>query len=241
VSSWTKYSAAVAVSLVLITTLTCCGCGSTRPDSGEEYVPVESDSTAEPDTAAAGVVTMNGRSVMGMWFEHWGYDWEGPVREGGYALDYRELDGDLSNIASSFGDNVSGLAPGSVVFFKLCFADFYGDNLEQLEGIIDEVIETAREKGLRLIIGNALPMRGEGAPGGVVSEYAAYNAFLEGKKGDGVRVYDFYGVLADEDGYLKPEYDTGDSHLNENAYSDLDETFFELLDQVYREPSPGRT
>ncbi len=36
-------------------------------------------------------VLMMGRSVMGGWFEHWGYDWNEPVTRDGYLLYYREV------------------------------------------------------------------------------------------------------------------------------------------------------
>ncbi|MBU4194890.1 MAG: hypothetical protein KKF66_07840 [Actinobacteria bacterium] len=216
-----------------------CGCdGDDTSNGAEEEVTYDEEPTddSEPPVTAdpSSTVTMNGRSVMAGWMEHWGYDWEGPVEKDGYYLDYKELDADLSRIAGSFRENVQGLPEGSVTFFKFCFADFYGDNLSELEGLADEVIGIARENGLRLILGNALPM-GEGdAPSAVVSEYEGYNSCLLDKSSDdSVWVYDFYGVLAGSDGYLKPEYDAGDSHLNSTAYRALDETFFPLLDSIY--------
>jgi hypothetical protein len=46
-------------------------------------------------------------------------------------------------------------------------------------------------------------------------------------------VYDFNGVLAGTDGYLKPEYATEDSHPNDAAYTALDAAFFPLLSDVF--------
>lgn len=216
----------------------CGGGGDEAADGDTEDVTYEEEPQEEGESAVtadpSSTVTMNGRSVMAGWMEHWGYDWEGPVEKDGYYLDYKELDADLSQIAGSFRENVEGLPEGSVTFFKFCFADFYGDNLSELEGLADEVIGIARENSLRLILGNALPMGKRDAPSGVVSEYEGYNSYLEEKASAGdVWVYDFYGVLAGPDGYLKPEYDVGDSHLNDSAYSTLDETFFGLLDSIY--------
>ncbi len=213
------------------------GCGGDGDEGPEEIVvrdvPAE-ESVPSDTTGPAPTVTMNGRSVMASWLESWGYDWESPVEKDGYLLDYKELSDDLSQIAGSFRKNVEGLPEGSVTFFKFCFADFYGDNLSELEGLIDEVIGIARENGLRLILGNALPVRKSDAPSGVVSEYKGYNSYLLNKSSeDSVWVYDFYGILAGPDGYLKPEYDVGDSHLNAAAYSALDKTFFPLLDSIY--------
>src|SRR5450756_1770300 len=114
------------------------------------------------------------------------------------------------DMAGSFRDNVSGLPAGSVVFFKFCFADFNGENLGDLESTVDEVMDVAKERGLKLIIGNALPMNEEGGSRELVNEYKKYNAFLEKKAAENpdVWVYDFYSVLAGPDGLLKPEYDT---------------------------------
>ena len=232
-----KVAVCLLVFLLALSVGIVAGCGGDGDEGPEEIivhdVPAEESETS--DTAGpAPTVTMNGRSVMAGWLESWGYDWEGPVEKDSYLLDYKELSDDLSQIAGSFRKNVEGLPEGSVTFFKFCFADFYGDNLSELEGIIDEVIGIARENGLRLILGNALPVRKADAPSGVVSEYEGYNSYLLVKSSeDSVWVYDFYGILAGSDGYLKPEYDVGDSHLNAAAYSALDKTFFPLLDSIY--------
>ena len=204
------------------------GCGKKEGATNVEREKKEQTT----ETSHGKAVLMNGRSVMQGWMEHWGYQWEGPVEKNGYSIDYKELDAE--DMAGSFSDNVSGLPAGSVVFFKFCFADFNGSNLAELEKTVNEVIDTAQEKGLKLIIGNALPVRKQDGSGELVAEYKKYNAFLENKAADNsnIRVYDFYGVLAGPDGLLKPEYDTGDSHPNDDAYTELDVTFFPLLDQV---------
>ena len=211
------------------------GCGDKRELVEESSVDATGE-TVESPTDPARTVTMNGRSVMGGWMEHWGYDWSGPVEENGYFIDYKELDAsELDNMSSSFAANVEGLPSGSVVFFKFCFADFYSDNLGDLERIVDSVVETAREKGLRLIIGNALPVRKQDGSAAQVSEYKKYNAYLGRIAGENPQawVYDFYGVLSGADGFLQPGYDVGDSHLNSDAYRALDATFFPLLERVY--------
>ena len=204
------------------------GCGKKEEKTVE---PEQKRETTE--TSAGKAVLMNGRSVMGGWLEHWGYNYEGPVQEHGYSLDYKELNAE--DMAGSFRNNVSGLPPGSVVFFKFCFADFNGENLTELESTVGEVVDIAKEGGLKLIIGNALPMNEEGGSRELVNEYEKYNLFLGKKASESpdVWVYDFYSVLAGSDGLLKPEYDTGDSHPNDDAYTALDETFFPLLDFVF--------
>jgi lysophospholipase L1-like esterase len=164
---------------------------------------------------------------------YWGFSGEGAVKRNGYTIAYKELDG--NDIAPSFASNMDGLAPGSVTFFKLCFADFDGSNLAAREKEIEQVIATAKARQLKLIIGNALPVRREEGSPEMLAEYRKYNAFLEQQAASNpdVWVYDFYGVLAGSDGFLKPEYQTEDSHPNERAYAVLDQSLFPLLDKVF--------
>ena len=222
--------------LVVCLSLAAVGCGKTEEKTGETGEKATAEEQAEEETTGTPTgkaVLMNGRSVMGGWVEHWGYDWEGPVEENGYSLDYKELNAE--DMAGSFRDNVSDLPAGSVVFFKFCFEDFDGENLDELEATVDDVIDIAKERGLKLIIGNALPMNEEGGSKELISEYKKYNEFLDQKAAEipDVWIYDFYSVLSGPDGLLEPEYDTGDSHLNDDAYTELDATFFPLLDQVF--------
>jgi hypothetical protein len=231
----TRKAAAIVLTVLLALGLLAlaAGCGSSGQNADE---PPVSDNQASESTSVdpARTVTMNGRSVMEGWMEHWGYDWEGPVEKNGFFLDYKELNAD--DIAPSFAANVEGLAPGSVVFFKFCFADFDGSNLEQREAEVEEVVETAKEKELKLILGNALPMHEADSDSSLLEEYREFNAFLEEKASENpgsVWAFDFYGTLAGTDGWLKASYDLGDSHINERAYTDLDPAFFALLDQVF--------
>lgn len=224
----------LALTLALLLAAFAVGCGNTDQavDEAGAGEPYGSEEAAASDPAMT--VTMNGRSVMGGWMEHWGYSWEGPVEREGFFLDYRELDG--GDMASSFTSNVDGLAPGSVVFFKFCFVDFDGSNLEQLKSTVDEVVAASNDRGLKLIIGNALPMHRADSDRSLLTEYEAFNAYLEqvaGQNPGTVWAYDLYGVLAGSDGWLKPSYDVGDSHINEEAYSALDPSFFSLLNTVF--------
>jgi hypothetical protein len=194
------------------------------------------DESVQADPSRA--IIMNGRSVMGGWMEHWGFAWEGPVEKNGYVLDYKELDAE--DMAGSFAGNTAGLSPGSMTFFKFCFVDFDGSNLSQRKGEVEEVIQTAADRQLRLIIGNVLPVRESDGNPEMLKEYDEFNSFLKQKdqeSGD-VWVYDFYGILAGEDGWLKPEYQTEDSHPNDQAYAELDPSFFELLDTVHGGQEP---
>lgn len=227
----------IAIVFLLVAAVAVAGCGASAPPQAEqvseEPSTEEASDEAPASTDPSHTVTMNGRSVMGGWMVHWGFDWNGPVSENGYTFDYKELDG--AEMPGSFAENVSGLAPGSVVFFKFCFADFDGSNLAQREDEIEQVISKAREKGLKLIIGNALPVRAEEGSPELREEYEQFNAFLQEQAAANpdVWIYDFYSVLAGPDGFLKGEYETEDSHPNDGAYSALDPSFFELLSGVF--------
>jgi hypothetical protein len=222
----------LTVAIVLAVGLVLGGGGCGRKEGGAAGRQI-SEQTAPKAPDNARTVTMNGRSVMEGWMKHWGFKWEGAVEKNGYLLDYKELDG--NDIAGSFARNTEGLAPGSVAFFKFCFVDFDGSNLQQREKEVEKVIQTASERGLKLVIGNALPVRKQDGTPEMLDEYKQYNAFLLQKAAgsQGVWIYDFYGVLTGPDGWLKPEYQTEDSHPNDEAYSALDPSFFELLGTAF--------
>jgi predicted small secreted protein len=235
------FSLIIALLLVSCVVIAVVGCGNNEAGVEESSSNGESRETSERSSGEADpsrTVVMNGRSVMEGWMEHWGYDWEGPVEKNGFFLDYKELD--ASDIAPSFTRNVEGLPPGTVVFFKYCFADFDGSNLSQLKQGVNEAIQAAKAGGLKLIIGNALPVRKQDGVPEMLPEYRKYNQFLEQAAQDpDVWVYDFYGILAGGNGWLKPEYQTDDSHPNQDAYTALDPSFFELLNTVFAERGGG--
>jgi hypothetical protein len=227
---------AIAFLFILAFCAAVAGCGGSAPERTGETNEEEAETSQAGQTEGV-TVTMNGRSVMGGWLQSWGFDWSGPVKKNGYTFDYKELNADdlegLS-MAESFAENVEGLAPGSIVFFKFCFADFNGSNLATLEKNVDAVVKTAKDKGFKLIIGNALPVSGKDGTPELKDEYAKYNAFLEktAKENPNVWIYDFYGVLAGPDGFLLSGYDTGDGHPNDAGYAELDKTFFPMLESI---------
>jgi hypothetical protein len=202
--------------------------------------------------AGAGAVHMCGRSVLGEWFEYWGWDWdyEDPVRFDGYSLYYHEVDvpPEIVYSAAEVADNL-GNQGGGVMFFKLCFDDFEGgdqssagDNLENNKRMIREVVTSAVEdNGLTLILGNALPKVREYFDRWMLWNQQEYNAFIDElsrEYGDQVLVLDLYGTLASTEGWLRPEYaiDPYDSHLNEAAYSALDPVLSDVLDRLPASP-----
>jgi hypothetical protein len=248
----------VVTSMALLAALTACalfGCGG-----GSGYTETEGPPTGDGAFSSGGddgthgsgalgedldAVCMCGRSVLGGWFEHWGwgYDPEEPVRFGSYYLFRHEMDSppDIVNSAREAARAASRRGD-EIMFFKLCFEDFAGgdeygaqENLDANERIVREVAGAAvNGEGLMLILGNALPMVREYTDEWLVWNHREYNCYVEdlaGEYGGRVIILDLYGTLSSPGGWLRPEYaaDPYDSHLNEAAYRALDAKLVEVL------------
>ena len=256
----TKLLIFTVVAVLMVLVVGCSGSDKTSVDEGwedqgngyEEDRETSGEYTGGELEAGAGAVHMCGRSVLGAWFEYWGWDWdyEEPVHLDGFSLYYHEMDvpPEIVYTAAEVADNL-GSQGGGVMFFKLCFADFEGgdqstagDNLENNKGIIRDVVEAAvEENGLVLILGNALPVVREYFDRWMFWNQQEYNAFIEElsrEYGGQVLVLDLYGTLASPEGWLRPEYavDPYDSHLNEAAYSALDPVLKGVLDRLPASP-----
>ncbi len=232
---------AIAVALAVAVGVTAaCGCGG---QAGSGGAGKDKAKTAPAGAATGGTPTkvlMLGRSVMGAWFSHWGYDGTNPVVRDGLSLTYREVEGP-DGIARSASEAIAGAEPGSTVFFKFCFVDFTGsddqsarDELERNEGFVREVVAAAEKRGVSLIIGNALPQVASQSNSSLVREHRAYNAWLDklaSEHSGTVRVFDEYSVLAGANGALRPDFASApdDAHPNDKAYDALDEAFFAFM------------
>ncbi len=179
---------------------------------------------------------MCGRSVMGGWFYHWGWDGDSafPVGFAGRDLYYREVDSP-PQIVDAARRVIRQAGPDGVVFFKLCFADFAGgdretaeQNLEANKDAVDAVVKAAQgQPGQVLLLGNALPVVKNDCDRWMVENQRAYNDYLESlasRASIRLVVVDLYGALATPEGYLNPAYASapGDSHPNEAGYDALD-------------------
>jgi hypothetical protein len=250
---------AVMATLLLLAAVVatlCLGCGGDKTPSSWDEIPAGQDGSintesdevnggGEAQTYGAEVVYMCGRSVLGGWFEHWGWDYDPDnlPRLGSFTLVYREMDVPPGIVDTAIEAAREAAANGSAwMFFKFCFEDFVGGdesearrNLEVNKRIVSEIVEAAVEdEGLTLIIGNALPMVREYTDEWLVWNHREYNRFLEelaGAYGGRVLILDLYGALSTSDGYLRPEYaaDPYDSHLNEAAYDRLDSELAGIL------------
>ena len=196
------------------------------------------------DTSApAAMVYMLGRSVMGGWFSHWGTD---PYTWGRFTLEYHEVQSppEIVSSAQAIIDSLT-LCDQPVLFYKLCFVDFVGEdstkaqeNLDRNVNYVDSVYAAANRRGLLMIAGNALPQVASATDQWLVWNHRAYNQkllTLAAQHTGTLEVFDMYSVLADGSGNLKSGYASGtdDSHPNEAGYTALDSAFFPFLEQHY--------
>lgn len=241
--------------LALLLALSLPGCGDEesgtdgRPQAGEEAPPRRADPVEETETRReSGVlIHMCGRSVLGAWFEHWGWDYDPkkPVRFDGFLLLYHEVEAPPGIVDSALRV-IKEAEPGEVLFLKLCYGDFAGgdehtaaSSLWENERMMEAVAEAALEKGLTVLLGNALPTVAEFTDSWLIWNHRRYNRFLEelaSKHPGRVMVLDLYGELASPDGSLRAEYalEPLDSHLNDDAYEALDEILEETLKKLPR-------
>jgi len=201
-------------------------------------------------------VIMFGRSTMSLWFKHW--NWPYPLRikttykpwpipykkysRGRLYLEYFPVHGPKgSNAEEPFGQRMlqsvrEGLDSGKydAAFFKFCFVDFpvKGDEKEKrMEGLKDVVMKVhdmTSSRGMKLIIGNALPLPKPNDE--TLSLQKEYNAWLleYAARNKDVLVFDLFGPITDKDGRLLMEYAHArdDHHPGDRAFSLLDKTFF---------------
>ena len=238
--------------IFLISSFSMLGCSQTKESSrsqeetSEETTVDETDEETEDEQSGNQKILMMGRSVMGGWFEYWGSDTSQPVKQGDFVLYYKELETppDIVDSAKDYVDEITD--DDTIVFFKFCFDDFQAgdkseskanlsDNKKYIRQVYDAVVE---ERGLKLIIGNALPKVKAYTDSDLVKNHRSFNEWLEEfaeEHPDQIYIFDQYSVLTDSKGNLKSEYamDREDSHLNEKAYSALDEDFFDLLEKNF--------
>ncbi|MCP4646186.1 MAG: hypothetical protein GY852_00425 [bacterium] len=233
---------------------------STEQDESTETTepePSKEDST-EPDTPDTTVtpgdensILLLGRSVTFYWTEYMGLEWICDDEEcatgsprgeyEGHDFIYYELDypPEIANSAAA-GVDLYG-SEAEFVFFKLCFVDFEPDesgellarNKRMVEDAYTEIVTT---RGKTMVVGNALPMVAQHTEPMLVSDHLAYNSWLNdfASTHDDIYVLDLYGILADSNGALKPEYavSSEDSHLTNAAYDEITPEFFAIIGEA---------
>ena len=227
-----------------------------QTESTEPELP-EEDST-EPDTPDTTVssgdensILLLGRSVTFYWTEYMDLEWTCDDEEcatgsprgeyEGYDFIYYELDYP-PEIANSAGVGVDTYgSDAEFVFFKLCFVDFEPDESGELLArnkrmVEDAYTEIVTKRGKIMVVGNALPMVAQYTEPMLVSDHLAYNSWLNefASTHDDIYVLDLYGILADSNGALKPEYAVGtdDSHLTNAAYDEITPEFFAIIEET---------
>jgi len=207
-------------------------------------------------------ILMAGRSTMALWFKHWNWPYplrirttyrNWPIKYKKYSKDkcylkYFEIPGpiDSKDNSKEFGKdillslkNMLTIEKYDALFFKYCFVDFiieekdYEKRLNEIKRLISQVRELTKEKNMKVIIGNALPLPDpNGATLKLQKEYNQY--LIEVFKDDhDVLIFDLFTPLTNNDGKMnmllaKNYYD---HHPGEKAFDILDKMLFVKLNK----------
>jgi len=139
------------------------------------------------------------------------------------------------------------------LFFKLCYIDFRDRRIrdegtrEELFGrmrtLLQKVHAFAREQGMPLIAGNALPVLSPAEHAQLLRR--EYNAWLAGYAANhrDIAVFDQFGLLTDSGGHLRRDFARGsfDNHLNDRAYAILEEPLLRSLSELRQKVRNGST
>ncbi len=213
----------------------------------EPVSDVEDISYAFPDGTHHGVeVLMLGRSVMRGWFDYWGWDGRGPHVHFGFAFYYAELESPPA-IGDSAVRHIEHVPDGTLVVFKLCFADFEAHSASDVDttlaenlGYVRNVVEAASKRDIKLILGNALPRVAAETTAELVELHERYNREIDEIAAAHRDVYalDLHGPLVSAHGSVLARglaVSASDSHLNHLAYRELDEELRTTLERVRAE------
>lgn len=200
-------------------------------------------------------VAMAGRSTMQLWFKHWNWPYPlrikttykpWPIAYRRYSTDkvhmvYLPLEGPKAGQPGSvFGERmIAGFERGlsgdhyDAAFFKFCFVDFSVSDEDReerfgnLTGTIEKAREVAAKRGLKLIVGNALPLPEPSEA--TLRLQRDFNEWLRrfATSRDDVLVFDVFSLLADEKGRLHKGLakSPDDPHPGEKAFAVLDKAF----------------
>ncbi len=135
------------------------------------------------------------------------------------------------------------------VFFKFCYVDFQDGTLtpelrparfKQMTSLVSNVHAMARQRGLRLLLGTALPVQQPAAESNALRrEFSDWvRSYAEGHAD--TAVVDLYAPLVDEAGRLRPEYARAsyDDHVGWWGFRRLDAELFAQLDRLFQNAPP---
>jgi hypothetical protein len=204
-------------------------------------------------------VAMTGRSTMKLWFKHWNWPYplrikatykNWPIAYNKYSrknlyLEYHALPAPFDNDQDTpFGKDmidafqkVLDNKKYETAFFKFCFVDFKVKP-DTADERFNNLINTARQaydathtRGIKLVFGNALPMPNSNEA--TIQVQKKFNDWLItfAQSHTDVMIFDMYTPLIDNQGRLRQDLarGDGDAHLNDKAFSLLDETLFDQI------------
>ena len=187
-----RLATALLAVLLIGTALAFSGCVWVQGEAEQGTEPAEQSSQEDPGAILPSgrggenpEVLMMGRSVMYGWFDHDDWDGRNELRREGYWFFYGELE-TPPTIADSADAYIAEVPDATILFFKLCFDDFYASDDSEIEGnlaenlgYVEQVVATANERDMILILGNALPKVRVHTTPALVETHIAYNDALE--------------------------------------------------------------
>ena len=137
------------------------------------------------------------------------------------------------------------------VFFKFCFIDFDAremtsdlreKKLRQMTTLVERVHGLTRERGMKLVLGTALPVQKPAAE--AIRLRRDFTDWVQayGRSRPDVAVVDLYGPLVDAEGRMRPEFARRefDDHVNWRGFRQLDSGLFSSLDGLFKNSTSSR-
>lgn len=140
------------------------------------------------------------------------------------------------------------------LFFKFCYVDFpvpEGDEearktrLRQMKGMVEKVHQLAKTRGMKLILGTALPVLNPGNNENQLREELTDWIISYGKQNQDVGVVDLYKPIIDDQGKLRNEFaqylwhrNVYDDHVSWKGFRVLDQGLFQSLDELFKNSPP---
>lgn len=203
-------------------------------------------------------IAMGGRSTMELWFKHWNWPYPlrikttykpWPIAYKKYATDgiymeFMPLNGPKSKTHEApYGmDMVKSFEEFldhdrfDAAFFKFCFVDFSVKTavervlrFQDMTATVAKVHEVAEKRGIKLIVGNALPLSAPSEP--TLQLQLDFNAWLKDFEAShrNVLVFDLFSRMANNQGHVRQDLARAfdDPHPADQAFSILDRAFFQ--------------
>jgi len=139
-----------------------------------------------------------------------------------------------------FRPDVVELKPKAVVIEFSSFNFRPENSIRELEDYSACMVDMARENGIEPLLTTVVPVREDfeseiEVPYNVQDSLQVYNRWLvDYCRTNGIKLIDFAGALADEKGYLKKEYATGQITLNTAGYAKISEAANQALKEIIK-------